>query len=69
MKYWRTLCSLSITLIAILAFSGVAVAQDAEGEASSDDKKDDKVEELVVTGSRIKRMDLTTPAPVTVLTR
>src|SRR6185436_19494711 len=28
-----------------------------------------RVEELYVTGSRIKRVDLTTPAPVTVLTR
>lgn len=29
----------------------------------------DKVEEIVVTGSRIKRKELTTPAPVTVLTK
>jgi outer membrane receptor protein involved in Fe transport len=67
-----------------LITSGVAVAQDATtpppaappaadvvvGEAPAAATEDqEKTEEIVVTGTRIPRKDLTTPAPVTVISR
>ncbi len=60
----RSLYPLGVSLALIGAPLSVASAAEAEAEEPKEE-----VEELVVTGSRIKRMDLTTPAPVTVLTR
>lgn len=48
-----------------LAYVPTAVAQDADSQELSDDM----IEEVVVTGSRIKRADLDSAAPVTILTR
>ena len=48
-----------------LAYVPTAVAQDADSQELSDEL----IEEVVVTGSRIKRADIDTAAPVTVLTR
>ncbi|MEC9466549.1 MAG: TonB-dependent receptor plug domain-containing protein, partial [Myxococcota bacterium] len=45
-----------------------APAEAAPAEAKAEEGEE-KVEELYVTGSRIKRMDLSTPAPVTVISR
>jgi iron complex outermembrane receptor protein len=73
--------SLSFTavLMSQLCFVGVAAAQDntataqpAAAPAAQPDeaaKKKSAEEEITVTGSRVRRKDLTTPAPVTVITR
>src|SRR5713101_4706038 len=48
------------------------VAPEVQTEATSADgtpRRRAKVEEIVVTGSRIRRTDLTTPAPITVITK
>ncbi len=69
-------CLFSFALVASPVTT--ALAEDAttsEGEQATEVEKSapkegaKKVEELVVTGSRIKGMDLTSSAPVTVLTR
>ena len=47
-----------------------AKAEAAPAEAKAEaEEGEEKVEELYVTGSRIKRLDLSTPAPVTVISR
>src|SRR5712664_3108171 len=46
---------------------GIPVTRPVEGEPAPGTKPME--EEIVVTGSRVRRKDLTTPAPVTVLTR
>ncbi|TMB09383.1 MAG: TonB-dependent receptor, partial [Deltaproteobacteria bacterium] len=46
-----------------------AVEPAAPTSAPPPDQRRGVTEELVVTGSRIRRKDLTTPAPVTVVTR
>ena len=69
-------CVFSLALVASPVTS--AFAEDApteesvqatEEQSQEPEKEAKKVEELIVTGSRIKRMDLTSSAPVTVLTR
>src|SRR5713226_1782971 len=48
------------------------VAQEVQTESTSADgtpRRKAQVEEIVVTGSRIRRKDLTTPAPITVITK
>ncbi len=65
-------------LAAALAVSGVAMAQTApepapaalpDQPAAEAAPKKSVTEEITVTGSRVRRKDLNTPAPVTVLTR
>src|SRR5260370_4378795 len=46
---------------------GIPVTRPVEGEPAPGTKPME--EEILVTGSRLRRKDLTTPAPVTVLTR
>src|SRR3954471_8231529 len=53
---------MKLALFASLAASGVVAAQTEQPEKSAD-------EEIVVTGSRIRRKDFTTPAPVTSISR
>src|SRR5690554_2802151 len=48
------------------AMSGVAVAQDAD---SDDEKAEERVERIQVTGSRIQRADMEGALPVTVIDR
>src|SRR5512133_1058938 len=76
--------SLATVLVSLIT-SGVAVAQDAttpppaappaadvvvgDQPAATATSDQEKTEEIVVTGTRIRRKDLTTPAPVTVITR
>ena len=67
------------TVLASLCFAGFAAAQQpaqspSAAQASAvkpDDSGEPKsaVEEIVVTGTRVRRKDLSTPAPVTVLSR
>src|SRR5713226_1154336 len=48
------------------------VAQEVQAESTSAEgtpRRRAKAEEIVVTGSRIRRKDLTTPAPITVITK
>ncbi len=59
-----------------LGLSTSAMAQDeapaatAEAPAAEEAKgEEEKVETLYVTGSRLKRLDLDTPAPVTIVTK
>src|SRR5689334_15600622 len=47
---------LRLAALASVALAGAAMGQTAQ-------------EEIVVTGSRVRRKDLTTPAPVTVISR
>jgi iron complex outermembrane receptor protein len=51
------------TAVWVLAASGIALAQTAPSA-----KNDDQLQEIVVTGSLIKRTDIETPSPVQVLT-
>ncbi len=70
---------LSIAALAALSISGQASAQQQEtppaptqpaaAEPVADTGKKSATEEIVVTGSRIRRKDLTTPAPVTLISR
>lgn len=56
----------SLTAAAVaasLGFPALAVAQDAQGETGAEEQ----VERIQVTGSRIKRTDLETASPVTVI--
>jgi iron complex outermembrane recepter protein len=77
----RKVLSLATALVSLLP--GFAIAQDnttpppapppaaepAPAATSGDQKNGEKTEEIVVTGSRIRRKDLNTPAPVTVLSK
>ena len=57
---------LAVAFVCPLFLAGFAAAEETvEGEEARLDME----EEIVVTGSRIRRKDLTTPAPVTVITR
>ncbi|HSO29259.1 MAG TPA: TonB-dependent receptor, partial [Candidatus Sulfomarinibacteraceae bacterium] len=80
----RKVLSLATALVSLIT-SGVAVAQDAttppptappaadvvvgDAPATTPAGDQEQTEEIVVTGTRIRRKDLTTPAPVTVINR
>ena len=80
----RKVLSLATALVSLIT-SGVAVAQDAttpppaappaadvvvgDAPATTPAGDQEQTEEIVVTGTRIRRKDLTTPAPVTVISR
>ena len=49
--------------------SAVVVGDQPAAAAPAKGSEQEKTEEIVVTGTRIKRKDLTTPAPVTVINR
>ncbi|RZA21644.1 MAG: TonB-dependent receptor [Lysobacteraceae bacterium] len=74
-KYTRFARSpLTLALAAVMMMpAGVALAQDAqEGaqQAASEKKSDTKtLEQITVVGSRIKRVDIEGPAPITVISR
>ncbi len=61
---------LSAALIAalIVPISSIALAQDSEEEASPPASDTATLDKVTVTGSRIKRVDVEGPAPVTVIT-
>ncbi len=61
----RRIRSMAAAWFSALLTAGFAAAEEPEAERL----KKDIEEEIVVTGSRIKRKDLTTPAPVTMVTR
>ncbi len=66
----RLLASTMIAGVTLLA-PGLALAQSAPASGSSttaSDKKSTEVEEVVVTGSRIKRNEYTSSAPIQVIT-
>ena len=53
--------------IALAAMSVPALAQTA-AETKGETAKSAEIEELVVTGSRLKRSNFNSPAPITVIT-
>lgn len=61
----REVLSLTVALAFLLPTGKVA----AQGTPDAAAAAEEKTEEIVVTGSRIRRKDLTTPAPVTVISR
>lgn len=69
----RNVLSLAAVLASQLCIPGAAAAQtppaDQPAAPAAEEGKKSVVEEIVVTGSRIRRKDLSTPAPVTVLSR
>ena len=72
----RRLLSVLFLSWVLLLGAGVALAQDAEEEAEAEEtasaeperEADDAVEEIIVTGSRIRRDAFTAALPVTVIT-
>jgi outer membrane receptor protein involved in Fe transport len=73
-KQWRWSFLGAAFLLALWGFSAPAMAQaedeaavDADAPAADSEKKD--VEEIVVTGTLVRRKDLTTPAPVAVISK
>src|SRR5712692_4992880 len=74
-----TVLSLTAALVSQLCVAGTAAAQDPAAAAQTDQPagaeaapaKGKKIaeEEIIVTGSRVRRKDLTTPAPVTVINK
>jgi outer membrane receptor protein involved in Fe transport len=69
----RNVLSLAAVLASQLCIPGAAAAQtppaDQPAAPAAEEGKKSVVEEIIVTGSRVRRKDLTTPAPVTVLSR
>jgi len=67
---------LAVNAVAMTAFAAPVFAEDPERSAATSPPVDEAptprpeaTEEIVVTGSRVRRKDLTTPAPVIVITR
>jgi outer membrane receptor protein involved in Fe transport len=67
MKSLRSLLGVSPSLLTFLWAAGVGAQTPPDVPETAIEKPVE--EEIVVTGSRIRRKDLTTPAPVTVVTR
>jgi outer membrane receptor protein involved in Fe transport len=74
----RSITGLTLTLLVSTLPGGIALAQQAPASApaaseaapaAAEPRKAAVEEEILVTGSRIRRKDLTTPAPVAVLSR
>jgi iron complex outermembrane receptor protein len=65
-KYRKNRLAQSLALALALPFAVSAFAQSTE--STEDDEEDTTLEEVVVTGSRIKRSEIEGPAPVTIIT-
>ena len=61
---------LAVVLCAAVATPGAQAQETVAAEPATEEKdEEENVEELFVTGSRLRRADISTPAPVTVLSR
>ena len=60
---------LATTICGLVAGSAILFAGAAVAQSSPIDDSDEAIEEIVVTGSRIKRRDTTSPSPITTLGR
>jgi iron complex outermembrane receptor protein len=66
--YTRSPLALALAAALFLPMSSLALAQSDDSQ-DDEDKDSQKLEEIVVVGSRIKRAEVEGPAPVTVITR
>ena len=66
--------ALVLLSMSAIAFAPQAIAQDSDGDAIEDaveaieEEEEDAIENIVVTGSRIKRTEFNSSAPITIIT-
>ena len=66
LRPWFAIIVIVIIAVALCSFPVVASAQQSDFDADSSDAV---IEEVIVTGTRIKRRDSTSPSPLTTITR